>query len=59
MHPSGWHGPGFDAAGLFVWGFTALLLDRLLELGGWGVPWDDTVFRPLPPRLVSQPLPPA
>ena len=35
VHPSGWHGPGFAAAGLFVWGFTALLLDRLLEIGGW------------------------
>ncbi|MDT4996316.1 MAG: hypothetical protein QOD45_384 [Pseudonocardiales bacterium] len=58
VHPSGWHGPAFAAAGLFVWGFTALLLDRLLEMGGWRVPWDDTVFRPLPPRLVGQPLPP-
>lgn len=59
VHPSGWHGPAFAAAGLFVWGFTALLLDRLLEMGGWTVPWDDTVFRPLPAHVVSRPLPPA
>jgi 8-oxo-dGTP pyrophosphatase MutT (NUDIX family) len=47
-HPSGWTGPGFEAAGLFVWGFTAGLLDRLLEFGGWARPWDETVLRPLP-----------
>jgi 8-oxo-dGTP pyrophosphatase MutT (NUDIX family) len=48
-HPSGWTGPGFEAGGLFVWGFTAGLLDRMLEFGGWAQPWDDTVLRPLPP----------
>jgi 8-oxo-dGTP pyrophosphatase MutT (NUDIX family) len=47
-HPSGWIGPGFEAGGLFVWGFTAGLLDRMLSLGGWSQPWDDTVLRDLP-----------
>jgi 8-oxo-dGTP pyrophosphatase MutT (NUDIX family) len=47
-HPSGWLGPGFEAGGLFVWGFTAGLLDRLLEFGGWAQPWDDARRRPLP-----------
>jgi 8-oxo-dGTP pyrophosphatase MutT (NUDIX family) len=47
-HPSGWQGPGFEAGGLFVWGFTAGLLDRLLEFGGWARPWDRTVRRPMP-----------
>jgi 8-oxo-dGTP pyrophosphatase MutT (NUDIX family) len=47
-HPSGWLGPGFAAGGLFVWGFTAGLLDRLLEFGGWAAPWDTTIQRPLP-----------
>lgn len=47
-HPSGWIGPGFEAAGMFVWGFTAGLLDRLLTLGGWAQPWDDSLLRPLP-----------
>jgi 8-oxo-dGTP pyrophosphatase MutT (NUDIX family) len=48
MHPSGWMGPGFEARDLFVWGFTAGLLDRLLEFGGWSRPWDATLRRPLP-----------
>lgn len=47
-HPSGWQGVGFEAGGLFVWGFTAGLLDRLLHLAGWEQPWDTTVYRPLP-----------
>jgi len=47
-HPSGWLGPGFEAGGLFVWGFTAGLLDRLLEFGGWAQPWDDSRRRPIP-----------
>jgi 8-oxo-dGTP pyrophosphatase MutT (NUDIX family) len=47
-HPSGWLGPGFEAGGLFVWGFTAGLLDRLLEFGGWARPWDNSRRRPIP-----------
>jgi hypothetical protein len=47
-HPSGFRGPGFDAGGLFIWGFTALLLDRLLSLGGWAREWDVTSERALP-----------
>ncbi len=50
-HPSGWIGPGFDVGGLFVWGFTAGLLDRLLAFGGWEQPWDQDVLRALPPLL--------
>ena len=47
-HPSGYTGPGFAADGLFVWGFTAGLLDRLLRFAGWEQPWDREVVRPLP-----------
>ncbi len=47
-HSSGFFGPGFDAGGLFIWGFTAGLLDRLLSLGGWAQAWDKTRVRPLP-----------
>jgi 8-oxo-dGTP pyrophosphatase MutT (NUDIX family) len=47
-HPSGYSGPGFAVDGLFVWGFTAGLLARLLRLAGWEQPWDPTVVRPLP-----------
>ncbi|MFN8075301.1 MAG: CoA pyrophosphatase [Kineosporiaceae bacterium] len=39
-HPSGYVGPGFRAGGMFVWGFTALVLDRVLALAGWERPWD-------------------
>jgi 8-oxo-dGTP pyrophosphatase MutT (NUDIX family) len=46
--PSGYLSPGFDVRGLFVWGFTAGLLDRLLEIAGWARPWDGTVRRPMP-----------
>ena len=48
VHPSGWIGPGFEVDGLFIWGFTAGLLDRLLVLGDWEQPWDAGVHRPLP-----------
>ena len=46
-HPSGYHGPGFEVDGLFVWGFTAGLLDRLLRLAGWEQPWDRELTRPV------------
>jgi len=46
-HPSGFVGPGFEVSGLFIWGFTAGLLDRMLRLGGWERPWDRSVSRPV------------
>lgn len=58
VHPSGWRGPGFTAGGLFIWGFTAGLLDRLLALGGWTQPWDEALSRPLP-DLSSSVAPPS
>ncbi|WCC80164.1 CoA pyrophosphatase [Cutibacterium equinum] len=39
-HPSGYRGPAFVLPDLFVWGFTAHVLDSLLERGGWARPWD-------------------
>jgi 8-oxo-dGTP pyrophosphatase MutT (NUDIX family) len=47
-HPSGYRGAGFAVDGLFVWGFTAGLLDRLLRLAGLEQPWDRTQVRSLP-----------
>jgi 8-oxo-dGTP pyrophosphatase MutT (NUDIX family) len=47
-HPSGWVGPAFQAEDLVVWGFTAWLLDGVLRLGGWEVPWDESDVRPVP-----------
>lgn len=46
-HFSGFRGPGFEVGGLFIWGFTAGLLDRLLRLAGWERPWDREVVRPV------------
>lgn len=40
--------PVFTVAGLTVWGFTAGLVDLVLEWGGWARPWDRT--RELPPE---------
>lgn len=56
-HPSGWIGPAFEVQGedaeLLVWGFTAGLLDRLLELGGWSRPWDTGRSVPLDPERTA------
>ncbi|MGI8762283.1 MAG: NUDIX hydrolase [Jatrophihabitantaceae bacterium] len=54
-HPSGLVGPGFDVQGMFVWGFTAVLLDALLSLAGWNRPWDESRERPLPERISGVP----
>jgi 8-oxo-dGTP pyrophosphatase MutT (NUDIX family) len=56
-HPSGWHGPGFEVDGLFVWGFTAGLVEQLITLGGWERPWDTTRHRSLPPGVAGRPRP--
>ncbi|MEP7054651.1 MAG: CoA pyrophosphatase [Actinomycetota bacterium] len=50
-YTSGRQGPAFRVHGLLVWGFTALLTDRVLEWGGWAQPW-----RPEP--LLDRPAPP-
>jgi 8-oxo-dGTP pyrophosphatase MutT (NUDIX family) len=47
---SGYAGPAFTVRGMLVWGFTAAVLDGLLELAGWAVPWDHGDVRPLPAR---------
>ena len=47
VHPSGFVGPAFEVRDLLVWGFTGGLLDRLLHLGGWEQPWDQSRLVPL------------
>jgi 8-oxo-dGTP pyrophosphatase MutT (NUDIX family) len=54
-HPSGWLGPGFEVRGLYIWGFTAMLLDRILDLAGWNRPWDHARQRPLPGAVSGRP----
>ena len=63
-HPSGWVGPGFEASGLFVWGFTAGVIDRVLALAGWERPWSRDRLEPAPvpatsleDTLVPEPVP--
>lgn len=52
-HPSGWIGPAFEVSDLVVWGFTAGLLDKMLELGGWALPWDTARHRELDPAVAA------
>ncbi len=59
--PSGYAGPAFTVRGMIVWGFTAAVLDRMLELGGWARPWDADDVRDLPQReldLAARGVPP-
>ena len=46
--PSGRSGPAFRIESMLIWGFTALITDRLLALGGWERPWDAGTIRELP-----------
>ena len=47
-HPSGHSGPGFSIGSMLIWGFTALITDRLLALGGWERPWNNGTVREMP-----------
>jgi 8-oxo-dGTP pyrophosphatase MutT (NUDIX family) len=53
-HPSGFVGPAFDVDGLLVWGFTAGLLSKVIELAGLEQSWDESDQRPLPPHLLDR-----
>ena len=52
-HPSGFVGPAFDVDGLLVWGFTAGLLSKVIELAGLERSWDRHDNRPLPSHFVG------
>ena len=52
VHPSGFVSPGFEVADVFVWGFTAGVLDWLLSLTGLERPWDRHRRRAVPDRLL-------
>jgi 8-oxo-dGTP pyrophosphatase MutT (NUDIX family) len=47
-YPAGHSGPAFRIGPMVIWGFTAMITDRLLALGGWERPWDATEVRELP-----------
>jgi 8-oxo-dGTP pyrophosphatase MutT (NUDIX family) len=40
-YPDGHRGPAFRLSSMVIWGFTGLITDRLLHLGGWERAWDD------------------
>lgn len=46
--PDGRTTPAFRVRGMLIWGFTAMLVDRLLALGGWERPWDAAAVIDLP-----------
>jgi 8-oxo-dGTP pyrophosphatase MutT (NUDIX family) len=47
-HPSGFTGPAFAVADMLVWGFTAGLLEAILEAAELAEPWNERDVRPLP-----------
>ena len=51
--PRGYRGPAFEAGGLFVWGFTAMLLAVLFDLAGLTEDWDEQLERPLPEHIIQ------
>jgi len=46
--PGGRSGPVFRIGPMLIWGFTGMLTDRLLALGGFERPWDASTIRALP-----------
>lgn len=50
--PTGRLGPAFEVADMFVWGFTAGVLSRLLSVGGWEQPWNTDRIVDLPPEAL-------
>ena len=47
-YPGGRTGPAFRVGQMLIWGFTALLTDRLIAIGGWERPWDRGAVQDLP-----------
>ncbi|GAB3587788.1 NUDIX hydrolase [Calidifontibacter terrae] len=55
IHPSrAFAAPAFDVRGLYVWGFTAILLDAMLQLSGWEKEWNRDDHRPVPSRFLAR-----
>ena len=52
-HPRGNAGPAWQMGDLFLWGFTATVVDVLLRLGGWERDWDVDRIVDVPPRFRS------
>lgn len=50
-HSSGFMGPAFAVADMEVWGFTAGVLDAILEASGLARPWDQRDVRSMDPAM--------
>src|SRR4051812_45603829 len=46
-HPAGFLGPAFAVADMEVWGFTAGVLEAVLEAAGLARPWEASDVRPI------------
>jgi hypothetical protein len=44
---SGWLGPAFQLPGMVIWGITGELLDAVLRMGAWELPWRSGLPRDL------------
>ena len=53
VHPSGFRSPGFEVGDLFIWGFTAGVLNWLISLAGLELPWDGQRRRQIPEQYLS------
>ncbi len=53
--PSGWKGPAWDLGDdLLLWGFTAGIVDKVIELAGLARPWDTSDERPVPAHFLRR-----
>ncbi len=46
-------GPAFVCGEVVIWGFTAMLVDGLLELAGWSQPWNADKHVEIPLRFLG------
>jgi len=55
LAPSGWRGPAWDLGDdLLLWGFTAGIVDKVLDLAGLARPWDEDRVEPVPERFLGR-----
>lgn len=55
VHPSrAFAAPAFEVDGFYIWGFTAILLDTVLDAAGLTRDWDRTDRRTVPERFWSR-----
>lgn len=53
-HPRGYAGPAFEVDDMYIWGFTAFVVDAVLTAGGQAVEWDVKDRRQVPQRFLTR-----